>query len=105
MAPEDRDGVRRGDILGVSRLAADPDNDQAEFAVTVRSDFKGRGLGWALMQALIAYAKGRGTGTLHGAVLRDNEQMLKLCRDLGFALSDDPDDPTAYQAVMRLRQP
>ena len=103
VAPDDHGAFRRDDILGVSRLAADPDNERAEFAVTVRSDFKGRGLGWALMQQLIAYATARGIGALHGAVLRDNEQMLKLCRDLGFTLADDPDDPTTYNAVLTLR--
>jgi acetyltransferase len=105
LAPDDRgEAIRRGDILGVSRLAADPDNERAEFAVTVRSDVKGRGLGWALMQQLIGYAKARGIGWLHGAVLRENEQMLKLCRDLGFTLEDDPDDPTTYHAVLALKR-
>jgi acetyltransferase len=104
LAPADQDaGVRRGDILGVSRLAADPDGERAEFAVTVRSDLKGRGLGWALMQQLIAYAKGRGIGCLHGAVLRDNEQMIRLCRDLGFALANDPEDSSTYRAMLKLR--
>jgi acetyltransferase len=103
LAPSDQGSeIRRGDILGVSRLSADPDNERAEFAVTIRSDFKGRGLGWALMQQLIAYARARGIGWLHGAVLRDNELMIKLCRDLGFALREDADDPTVYQAELRL---
>jgi acetyltransferase len=103
LAPEDLgQQVRRGDILGVSRLSADPDNERAEFATAIRSDVQGRGLGWALMQQLIAYARVRGIGLLHGAVLRDNEQMIKLCRDLGFALNEDPDDSTVYQAVLRL---
>jgi acetyltransferase len=104
IAPDDQDAaIRRGDILGVSRLAADPDNERAEFAVTVRSDFKGRGLGWSLMQELIGYATARGTGWLHGAVLRDNEHMIKLCRDLGFTLEDDPEDPSTLRAVLPLK--
>jgi acetyltransferase len=103
-APSDIGGsVRRGDLLGVSRLAADPDNEKAEFAVTVRSDFKGRGLGWTLMQHLIGYATARGIGMLHGAVLRDNEPMIKLCRDLGFSTEEDLQDPTIYQACRRLQ--
>ena len=95
--------ICRGDLLGVSRLAADPDNERAEFAVTVRSDVKGRGLGWILMQHLIGYARARGIGTLHGAVLRDNEPMIKLCRDLGFSLEEEHQDPTVYQAIYRLQ--
>src|SRR6185437_6632241 len=38
-----------GEIWGVARFFADPDNNQAEYAVTVRSDLKGRGLGYLLM--------------------------------------------------------
>ena len=73
------------DILGIGRLAADPDNARAEFAVAVRSDLKGRGLGLLLMQRLIAYAEARGTGELFGDVLDDNARMLSLARKLGFA--------------------
>jgi hypothetical protein len=41
---------------------------------------------------------------LHGAVLRDNNQMFKLTRDLGFTLTEDPDDSAVYQAVLSLHR-
>ncbi len=74
-------------ILGIGRLAADPDNARAEFAVVVRSDLKGRGLGTLLMQRLIAYAKARGTGELIGDILQENARMLALARELGFTIA------------------
>ncbi|HVZ92195.1 MAG TPA: bifunctional acetate--CoA ligase family protein/GNAT family N-acetyltransferase [Rhizomicrobium sp.] len=74
---------RSGDILGVSRLVADPDNVKAEFAVSVRSDLKGRGLGRLLMQRLIDYARTRGIGEIYGDVLEDNVMMLALAREMG----------------------
>jgi acetyltransferase len=74
---------RAGDILGVSRLVADPDNVKAEFAVSVRSDLKGRGLGRLLMQRLIDYARTRGIGEIYGDVLEDNVMMLALAREMG----------------------
>jgi acetyltransferase len=40
----------RGRMVGVVRLHADPNRESREFAITVRSDFKGHGLGWMLMQ-------------------------------------------------------
>ncbi|UUZ49326.1 acetate--CoA ligase family protein [Massilia sp. B-10] len=43
------------ETLGVARVVADPDNIEAEFAVTVRSDLKGHGLGAILMNKLIDY--------------------------------------------------
>jgi acetyltransferase len=71
--------------LGIARLSADPDNLKAEFAVIVRSDLKGRGLGSLLMRLLIDYARARGIGTLFGEVLAENSAMLALARDLGFS--------------------
>ena len=39
------------------RGVADPDNERAEFAIVVRSDIKGKGLGTVLMRKLIDYFK------------------------------------------------
>lgn len=90
------------DILGVVRLAADPDNEQAEFAITVRSDRKGHGIGYFLMQRIIAYARSRGIGSLRGDVLRENRLMLELCRDLGFILEPLPEDADIIRATLSL---
>jgi len=76
--------LQKDELIGVGRIAADPDNVQAEFALTVRSDRQGHGLGRFLMHKLIAYARARGTGALFGEVLVDNEWMLALCRETGF---------------------
>ncbi len=79
-------------LVGVVRLIADPENDTAEFAVMVRSDMKGRGLGSFLMQAILDYARARGTARVVGSVLRENTGMLRVCADLGFIVRADPDD-------------
>ena len=79
--------------LGVSRFAADPDNRRAEYAVEVRSDWKGRGLGYLLMTRLIDVARRRGIGELIGEVLLENAAMLQMCRALGFTIGADPQDP------------
>ncbi|WP_299391630.1 bifunctional acetate--CoA ligase family protein/GNAT family N-acetyltransferase [Pelagibius sp.] len=71
--------------LGVVRLAADPDNRRAEFAVLVRSDIKRQGVGSVLMEAILDYARERGIGEICGSVLAENAAMLALCRKLGFA--------------------
>ena len=46
--------------VGIARLSADPDNAKAEFAIIIRSDLKGRGIGAFLMRLLIDYARSRG---------------------------------------------
>ena len=75
------------DLLGVSRFAADPDNAKAEFAVTVRSDLKGHGLGRLLLHEIVEQARRRGTAEVFGDILADNAPMLALARELGFSLA------------------
>lgn len=95
-------GQPTGALLGVARLIADPDYTRAEFAVLIRSALKGKGLGWSLMQHLIAYAKAEGLKTIHGSVLADNSTMLKMCADLGFTVTRDPDDLGLRRATLDL---
>jgi acetyltransferase len=95
-------GKDRGTLLGVVRMVADPDYTRAEYAILVRSDLKGRGLGWRLMQHLIAYAKSEKLEQLHGAVLAGNATMLRMCRELGFSVAREPDDDSVRRVVLRL---
>jgi acetyltransferase len=91
-----------GTLLGVVRMVADPDYTRGEYAVLVRSDLKGLGLGWRLMQHLIAYAKAEGLRELHGAVLADNTTMLQMCRQLGFAIAPEPGDHGVKRVRLQL---
>lgn len=80
--------VRRMDnaeeILGVTRAISDPDNVDAEFAVLVRSDLKGLGLGRRLMEKLITYTRDHGLRRLNGITMPNNRGMVALARKLGF---------------------
>jgi acetyltransferase len=87
-------------MLGVIRLHADANYDSGEYAVLVRSDLKGRGLGFLLMQMIIEYARAEGLRTIEGQVLSENTVMLAMCRQLGFDIAPDPRDPDTY--VVRL---
>jgi len=57
-----------GAMLGVVRLHADADYGSGEYAILVRSDLKGKGLGWLLMQLIIEYARAEGIRSIHGQV-------------------------------------
>lgn len=97
--------VGDGELLGVSRLAEDPEGETAEFAVMVRTDRQKRGLGERLMADLIGYARDRGIGTLHGTVMTENRRMLALCEKLGFTRKSVPDDPGIAHLALRLEGP
>jgi acetyltransferase len=90
------------DGWGIARMIADPDNLRAEFAVVVRSDRQGRGLGRLLMERLLAYAGSRGTGELWGDVLAENRNMLALARELGFSVTTQPHDPAVVRVTLPL---
>ncbi|HYM01730.1 MAG TPA: bifunctional acetate--CoA ligase family protein/GNAT family N-acetyltransferase [Stellaceae bacterium] len=79
--------------LGVVRYSAGADNRRAEYAVALRSDWKGRGLGYLLMTKIVEIARRRGIGEIVGDVLSENQQMLRVARSLGFTLDRHPDDP------------
>jgi acetyltransferase len=91
-----------GALAGIVRYAADPDRTRAEFGVLVRSDLKHRGLGRAMMQRLIAYARSEGIGELGGLVLRENAEMLALCRELGFEITNFSGESTAVCVSLSL---
>ncbi|TYC51524.1 bifunctional acetate--CoA ligase family protein/GNAT family N-acetyltransferase [Rhodobacterales bacterium] len=82
-----------GNLLGVVRLHADPDHQTGEYAVMVRSDLKGHGLGLALMKLIIRYARTDGIETIKGEVLKENTSMISVCQALGFKVGTSPDDP------------
>ena len=81
-----------GEIMGVARLHSDSRYESAEYAILIRSDLKGNGLGWALMQLLVDYATAEGLKDLSGQVLSENTTMLAMCRELGFSVKTDSND-------------
>lgn len=90
------------ETLGVVRLHIDPSRQAGEYAVLLRSDLKGRGLGWALMQLIIEYAKFAGLSCIYGEILRENSVMLKMCRELGFTVTPDAEDRGIYDVALVL---
>lgn len=82
-----------GTLCGVARLSADTSNRRhAEFAIVVRSDWKRRGLGHALMQEIIRCARDRNVEEFYGFILAENRPMIALALKLGFTIEGHPDD-------------
>ncbi|MDX9785424.1 MAG: bifunctional acetate--CoA ligase family protein/GNAT family N-acetyltransferase [Desulfobacterales bacterium] len=80
------------ELHGVVRILADPDNERAEFAILIRRDMTGMGLGPMLLRRIINYAKSRGIGEMYGEVSAENSPMLKLCDAFGFKKRHHPED-------------
>jgi acetyltransferase len=93
----------RGDaVLGIARYFADPDRVKAEYAVAVRTDWHGHGVGYLLMTRLIEIGRQWGIGELVGEVLRDNGPMLAMCRELDFTIVSNANDASVVQVSKRL---
>ena len=77
-----------------------PDHRTGEYAILLRSDLKGQGLGWQLMQLIIAWAAADGIATIKGEVLRENTTMIAMCTALGFAVRASPDDDSIVEVTL-----
>jgi acetyltransferase len=88
--------------LGVVRAVIDPDNVEAEFAIIVRSDLKGQGLGHILMHKMIEFLTARGTQRMVGHVLRENDSMRRMVRSLGFVPREAGFEADTMQYVLAL---
>jgi acetyltransferase len=89
-----------GRLLGVGRIHR-LSAGEGEFAVLVRSDLQGLGLGHVLMDAVLDEARKLGLRSVLGLILRENVTMIALCRELGFTFSAGS-EPSLVEARLRL---
>ena len=79
------------ETLGVVRAVTDASNLLAEYAIIVRPDLQGKGLGRALMEKVIRYCREKGTARLLGYILQPNSAMLRMAASLGFEIAHGSD--------------
>ncbi len=84
------EGGRRHEI-GVGRIIAEPDSKRGEFAVVIADRYQGKGLGRKLVDMVIDIASEKHFDSIYGIVLRENQPMLSLCREMGFSLHPEED--------------
>jgi acetyltransferase len=78
--------------LGVTRYAINPDGESCEFALVVADSMRGTGLAHKLITALMDIARSKGLKKIEGEVLKNNANMLKLMKRLGFTSTVNPED-------------
>ena len=91
------------ETLGVVRALCDPDNVEAEFAIVVRSDLHGHGLGHLLLARMLEYLAEHGTRRVVAYVLRENDAMRTLAMDGGFVVDARTSDSDTVSLVKTLR--
>jgi acyl-CoA synthetase (NDP forming)/RimJ/RimL family protein N-acetyltransferase len=89
------------ETLGVVRCVYDADGVRGEFAVHVRTDLKGAGLGDLLMRRILSYSARRGARTIVADVLTENRAMLGLAQKLGFT-ARRTEDTRVVQVTLEL---
>jgi acetyltransferase len=92
------------ELLGVARLAEDSER-RAEYAIVVRTDMKGHGLGYLMLSRLLEEGKKRGLAEVWGDVLHDNEAMVQMVREFGFTVERHPAEPDLLRVTKRLDLP
>ncbi len=78
--------------IGVSRYIINPDGETCEFAIVVSDQWQRRGIASQLMLSLIDTARRKGLKVMEGEVLRENQDMLRFMRKLGFEVHASPED-------------
>ncbi len=97
-------GMEDGELYGVGRLHR-MEGRQGEFAVMVRSDLKGQGLGGLLLRQVIEQAPSIGVSDVVGLILPDNTGMRALAEELGFEIGPDPGESGVLRASLDLASP
>ena len=92
------------ELVGAAHFSADPDKVKGEYAVIVRSDLKGKGIGTALMKRVLDYARDFGVQELFGDILEENTMMLSLCRDLGGTVAPVPGSPGLVRSTFKVQK-
>ena len=85
--------MANGALVATAMLACDARMDVGEIAVSVHSDYRGRGVGWAMLDVLARAAQDRGLKQVIAIEARENHAAIELEREKGFtprAFAGDP---------------
>jgi len=90
----------RKKLLGVVRLATEPDGKTAEIAVVVGDPWQRLGLGSKLVDYMIEIARGKKLNTLYALMLRENYKAIRLMKEKGFQI--DSEQGETVRGVLKL---
>jgi threonine dehydrogenase-like Zn-dependent dehydrogenase/GNAT superfamily N-acetyltransferase len=91
-------------VVATAMAACDPSMTRAEVAISVRADYKHKGVAWELLRHVARYAEARGVRSLESIESRENHEAIELEREQGFVAMAYPDDPTLVLIRKDLRR-
>lgn len=81
-----------GSVVATAMIARGSAPDRAEIAILVRSDLKGQGIGWEMLNQACEYARDQGYRHLDCIESSSNQRAISLEREQGFTSSLHPGD-------------
>lgn len=93
----------RGEVVATAVLASDPEREHAEVAITVRSDMKGYGIAWRLLEYLVGCAQELGYASIGSIEDRENHAAVSLEREMGFTAEPVQGEPSLVLVRRTLR--
>lgn len=92
-----------GTVVAAAMLACDNPLDTGEIAVSVCGNWRGKGVGWALLDLIARAARHRGLRRVISIEDRENHAAIDLEREKGFTPHAVEGDPTLVMLEKRLR--
>jgi GNAT superfamily N-acetyltransferase len=81
-------------IIATAMLACNASLDKGEVAISIRAEYKHRGVGWEMLRHVARYAQAKGVQTLESIESRQNHDAIELELEQGFVAESYPDDAT-----------
>ncbi|MGZ8336645.1 MAG: N-acetyltransferase family protein [Allosphingosinicella sp.] len=89
-------------LIATAMLAAGAELERAEVAISIRADYKHRGVGWSLLEHLARHAESRGIRLIESIESRDNVEAISLEKEMGFTATAYPGDASLVLLQKRL---
>jgi len=92
-----------GDLaVACATLMRDAGRDNAEVILSVRPDWKGRGVSWTLLEDVLARAAAAGLKRISSVELGEDREAVNLQREMGFVARLKSADPLEFAMVKSL---
>lgn len=76
------------EVIAVGRMSKMHGVPEAELAALVQDGFQGAGLGTELYHLLLKIARDEKLSKVHSNMLKENPEMIAVCRSLGFKMTE-----------------